>query len=133
MFRKFLLYGLPLYLYGLETFLKTIAAVGAESFLGPTLAGAGIGFLMPLTDLKLIPVADSIAKELSRLSATAISSRDRRFVDFVWVVFFLSLGAWMYSVFLSFHPSQNPIISPVTIGCVIFIVSLVLSEIKEKI
>jgi hypothetical protein len=52
MFRKALLYGLPVYLYGLEFLLKLIANLKADSVAGPTLAGAGLGFLLPLTELK---------------------------------------------------------------------------------
>ncbi len=134
MFRKILLYGLPVYLYGLELFLKTVAAVGSESLLGPTLAGAGIGFLLPLTDLKPVAVPEEVQKELANLKASVYSARDKVLVDCVWVAFFISLGAWMYSVFLSFPPAHQPALSlPAAIGCGVFVISLILSEIKERI
>jgi len=47
MFRKFLLYGMPVYLYALELLLKTMAAVQADSVAGPTLAGAGLASFCP--------------------------------------------------------------------------------------
>jgi hypothetical protein len=134
MFRKVLLYGLPVYLYGLELLLKAVAAIGSESLLGPTMAGAGIGFLLPLTDLKPVSVPATLMKELKDHKASIYSERDKVLVDFVWVTFFLSLAAWMYSVFLSFpthHASYSWI--PAAIGCAVFLISLVLSEIKERI
>lgn len=134
MFRKILLYGLPAYLYMLEAFLKTIASIGSESLLGPTLAGAGIGFLLPLTELKRVQLGGATEAQLRRLNAIAYSQRDKVFVDCVWVAFFGALAAWMYALFLSFRPGANPsFVSPLIIGCIIFLGSLVLTEIKERI
>lgn len=87
MFRRILLYGLPVYLYILELFLKSVATVREESLLGPTLAGAGIGFLLPLTDLKPVDVPDRVKKELANLKISAYSTRDKVFVDCVWIAF----------------------------------------------
>jgi hypothetical protein len=127
------LYGLPLYLYLLEAFLKSIASVTSESLLGPTLAGAGIGFLLPLTEFKRVNLAQNLVSELEKFKVEAYSNRDKNFIEFVWLFFFISLVAWMYSVFLTFHPKQVPLdVAPLWIGCVIFVVALVLSEIKEK-
>src|SRR5436305_1230590 len=107
MFRKILFYGLPIYLYGLEWLLKTVAAVTSESLLGPTLAGAGIGFLLPLTDLKALAIPDTLKNELLQHKASIYSPRDKSLVDFVWVTFFISLGAWMYCVYLSLPTVHN--------------------------
>lgn len=95
MFRKILLYGLPLYLYGLELLLKAIANVTADSVAGPTLAGAAIGFLLPLTELKSVTMDATLAQALTKLNARAHSPRDKVFTDLVWVIFFLSLGGWI--------------------------------------
>jgi hypothetical protein len=133
MIRKVLLYGLPLYLYLLEAFLKTIASVTSESLLGPTLAGAGIGFLLPLTEFKQVEIDANLASELQKSKAFVYSTSDKILVDFVWLAFLISLGAWMYSVFLTFHPKQVPLnTSPLVIGCVVFVISLILAEIKER-
>ena len=134
MFRKILLYGLPIYLFGLEFLLRTIASIGSDSLLGPTLAGAGIGFLLPLTELKPVALPDTLKNELEKLKASVYSERDKLLIDCTWIVFFISLGAWMYSVFLSFPPAHNSSFSlPVFIGCAVFVISLILSEIKERI
>ncbi len=134
MFRKILLYGLPLYLYGLELLLKAIANVTADSVAGPTLAGAGIGFLLPLTELKSVVIDAPLAQALTALNAVAYSPRAKTFSDFVWVMFFLSLGGWMYSIYLTLHRAGQPqaINWPFVIGAVTFAVSIGLSEWRER-
>jgi hypothetical protein len=108
MFRKILLYGLPIYLYGLELLLKAIANVTADSVAGPTLAGAGIGFLLPPTELKSVVLDPTLAAALTKLNAVAYTSCAKTFTDFVWVAFFLSLGAWMYSIYLTLQRAGHP-------------------------
>jgi hypothetical protein len=88
------------------------------------MAGAGIDFLSPLTDLKPVSVPDTLMNELKQHNASNYSQRDKILVDFVWVTFFLSLAAWMYSVFLSF-PAHHASYSwaPPLIGCAVFLIS----------
>lgn len=135
MFKKMLLYGLPLYLYGLEFLLKALANIQADSVAGPTLAGAGLGFLLPLTDLKAVPVDARVLEQLKSKGANAYSETDRAFSDFVWVFFFASLGAWMACIYLTLRPLENTfkhLNKSLLIGCIIFVVSIVLTEIKER-
>jgi len=134
--RKILLYGLPIYLYGLELLLKAMANVTADSVAGPTLAGAGIGFLLPLTQLKTVAVADqNLQAELAKMRVKVHKTSDEQFTDFVWFAFFLSLAAWMFSIYLTLKPIQPPVPLnwPLSIGCVIFVISIVLAEIKERV
>jgi hypothetical protein len=136
MIRKILLFGLPVYLYVLEVLLKTVASLKSESLLGLTLAGAGMGFLLPLTELKKVNVRGRTADYLDRINATVYSRRDKTFVDGVWFVFFVSLVAWMYALFLTFkqtQPSAAWINLQEVIGILIFVISVVLSEVKERI
>jgi hypothetical protein len=136
MFRKILLYGLPLYLYALELLIKAVASVNADSVAGPTLAGAGIGFLLPLTELKRIQVDPALLTQLKSAGASVYSPRDKSFSDFVWVAFFLSLVAWMYSISLTLRHSSGShgaVNWPLLIGCIIFVAAVVLAEVKEKI
>jgi hypothetical protein len=134
MVRKVLAFGLPIYLFLLELFLKTVAGLGSESLLGPTLAGAGIGFLLPLTDLKPIPLPEGLEDELADLDADVFLPRDKELTDWIWLAFLISLVAWMYSVFLSFPPAHPSFLSlPVVIGCAVFVLSIIFTEIKERI
>ncbi len=136
MFRKILLYGLPVYLYGIELLIKSIARVTSDSLAGPTLAGAGIGFLLPLTELKQLNIDASLAQALETLKARAHSPRDKTFTELVWLAFFASLGGWMYSINLTLQSVQHqpaPVNWALIIGCLTFAVSVLLSEIKERI
>jgi hypothetical protein len=141
MFRKAMLYGLPIYLYGLELLLKHFAAITADSVVGPTLAGAGLGFLLPLTELKEVSSVDhEVLRKLKEAKAVAYSRRDKSFSDFVWVCFFSALGFWMWCIYLTLPVAQGPgwnafgwdINKSFVIGCIIFFVSIVLTEIKER-
>lgn len=135
MFRKFLLYGLPLYMYVLELLLKQFANMNADSVAGPTLAGAGIGFLLPLTELKRPAVDQALLTQLKNANIAVYSPKDKAFSDGVWFAFFFSLLGWMYSIFLtvkrsgSVHTGVN---WALTIGCIVFVASVVLAEFKEK-
>ncbi|WP_321935382.1 hypothetical protein [Paraburkholderia sp. J8-2] len=134
MFRKILVYGLPLYLYALEALIRTIGAIHTETVLGPTLAGAGIGFLLEATDLKPMKLSPDVVAALGKLDAKVYSEREKRLVDFIWLAFCLSLGAWMYSLFCTFHPEAGPVAyASLFIGCGVFFVSIVLSAVKENV
>jgi uncharacterized membrane protein (DUF485 family) len=137
MFRKILLYGLPVYLYVIELLIKSIARVNSDSLAGPTLAGAGIGFLLPLTELKQLNIDASLSQALKDLKARAYSPRDKKFCDLVWLTFFASLGGWMYSISLTLqyirHPQSATVNWALVIGCLTFAVSILLAEVKERI
>jgi uncharacterized membrane protein (DUF485 family) len=141
MFRKAMLYGLPVYLYGLELLLKGFAAIKADSVVGPTLAGAGLGFLLPLTELKAVSSIDpELRRKLEEAKAAVYSRTDKSFSDFVWVCFFCSLAFWMWCIYLTLHVTQESgwhvlgwsVNKSFAIGCIIFLVSVVLTEIKER-
>jgi len=78
-FRKILLYGLPVYLYGLEFLLRQMAKTHSDSLAGPTLAGAGIGFLLPLTELKKIQLEPALLAQLQTAKLQVYSPLDKIF------------------------------------------------------
>jgi len=134
-FRKVLLYGLPIYLYGLELLLKALASIQADSIAGPTLAGAGLGFLLPLTELKDVPVDPTTKKALDAKKASAYSKNDKTFCDFIWTCFFVSLGAWMYCMYLTLklpRETGSVLNRSLAIGCIVFLGSVALTELKER-
>ena len=141
MFRKVLLYGFPIYLYVLERMVRALANVPIEnSFAGPTLAGAGILFLIPLTALKRVPDVDvdpKVHAALMQMNVTIHSRRDESFCNFVWLMFLISLLAWIFSMYITFRTLPHMLPSTIpwsfVIGCLIFFISVVLAEIKERI
>src|SRR5260221_2665704 len=107
MFKKILLYGLPVYLYGLEFLLKAFASIKSDSVAGPTLAGAALGFLLPLTELKVPNIDPALLTQLKTAVASAYVSSDKTFSEFIWVCFFASLGGWMVSIYLTLQPLRE--------------------------
>jgi hypothetical protein len=135
MFRKILLYGLPLYLYGLEFLLKAFASIKSDSVAGPTLAGAALGFLLPLTELKVPSIDPRLLEQLKATGASAYTASDKTFSDFIWLCFFAALGGWMVSIYFTLQPlreSGKALNKSLLIGCIIFGISIVLAEIKER-
>ena len=131
--RKILVFGLPIYMYVMEVLLKTMASITSESLFGITLAGAGIGFLLPLTELKRIQVTGRAGEFLQSVHLEAYSVKDKRVVDVAWVAFLSSLLAWIYALFLTFkHSNAGGSVWPTVIGGGIFVCAVVLSEIKER-
>ena len=135
MFKRLLLYALPLYLYGLEFLLKAVASIESDSVAGPTLAGAALGFLLPLTELKTPAIDPVVLGQLKKSGASVYLKRDKTFCDIVWLFFFLSLGMWMFCIYLTLKPLQvtEQILNrSLLIGCIMFVVSVVMTEIKER-
>jgi hypothetical protein len=138
MLKRVLLYTLPLYLYGLEFLLKAVASIKSDSVAGPTLAGAALGFLLPLTELKTPMIDPTILKQLKASGASVYSTKDKSFCDMVWLFFFLSLGLWMFCIYLTIQSLHSSSVSEkilnesLLIGCIMFLVSVVLAEIKER-
>jgi len=84
---------------------QTGTGTGAIDFFGPSLAAAGVGFLVPLTTPKPIAAlvhidADKI-KQLADAGLTLRNRRDEIFCQFVWVAILIFLCAWMGSLQLS--------------------------------
>lgn len=93
---KILVYGFPLLLLLFEWGLRTIMKVDSSGFTGPTLAAAGLSFLMPLTKLKTrsidVPGGDSVL---------VMTRADEQLVGFIWLLVLASLFAWSLSCYFS--------------------------------
>jgi hypothetical protein len=135
MARRILVYGTPVYLYLLEVLLRTLASVKMESVAGPTIAAAGIGFLIPLFQLKQAQIDPKLQKQIDSNKFKVIAQKDDSLLALITLSFVLSLAAWMYSLFLVIKPltdeAQSSLLS-IAIGSLVFIVSIALSEIKDR-
>jgi hypothetical protein len=134
-FKKILAFSLPLYLYGLEYLLKALASINSDSVAGPTLAGAALSFLLPLTEFRSVSVPAATRKRLSAIGADAHLEKDKTFVDLVWLVFFVSLGGWMLCIDLTLRPLRlfgTYLNDSFIIGSIIYVGSVVLTIRKER-
>ena len=133
MFHKLFKYSIPLYLLGLEAILGAFSLEVEASLVGPTLAGAGIGLLAPLTKLKDVSIPADARRELDAVGAKVHLARDESFVEFVWIMFVLSLACWLFTVHLASASGQADAGSwPLVLGCVVFGVAIGSSEYKER-
>jgi hypothetical protein len=110
--------------------------MAGSSVAGPTLAGAGLGYLIPLTELRPAPVGVFLERMLEEQNLCAMSYQDKSFAEMVWVAFFVSLGAWMYSLYLILPGNAaGPALMvnwSVVIGGAVFFGSVLLSESRER-
>jgi hypothetical protein len=126
-----LIYGFPLLLLIFEWGLRTIIQVDSSGFTGPTLAAAGLSYLMPLTKPKIldIPIPGMLG------NAVVTSKADQRLVGLVWLIVLSTLFAWAASCYMSIkHPSETMagVSAHFFIGGVTYVVSLIMTAIKER-
>lgn len=124
-----LIYGFPLTLLGFEWGLRTMLAVDSAGFTGPTLAAAGLSFLMPLTKPKKknLPGHEDVV---------AMSKADAALTPILWICVFVFLFSWSWSCYVSLKFPEDTTFgfaSHLVIGGAVYIMSLLLTGIKEKV
>ena len=124
-----LIYGFPLTLLGFEWGLRTMLAVDSAVFTGPTLAAAGLSFLMPLTKPKRknLPGHDDVV---------AMSKADAALTPILWIFVFAFLFSWSWACYVSLKFPTDKTFgfdSHLVIGGSVYILSLLLTGIKEKV
>jgi hypothetical protein len=124
-----LIYGFPLTLLAFEWGLRTMIEVDSSGFTGPTLAAAGLSFLMPLVKpkQKQIPGHEGYV---------AITKADAAFVPLLWLFVLAFLFCWSWSCYVSVKlPTHKTlgVASHLAIGGGLYIVSLILTAVKEKV
>jgi hypothetical protein len=126
-----LTYGFPLILLAFEWGLRTVLVVDARAFTGPTLAAAGLSFLVPLARPKILSVQVAGAR-----SAIVISKGDHHLIPVVWLLVLIFLFAWSGSCYASVRYPQHTVWGVDThlfIGLGAYLLSLVMTFIKEKV
>lgn len=126
-----LTYGFPLILLVFEWGLRTLMLVDASGFIGPTLAAAGLSFLIPLTRPKRL---NATVPDYPK--AVVTSRLDQQFVGLVWLLVLVSLFAWSASCYASIKTPDATVLGYPThsvIGGVTYLISLTMTFVKEKI
>lgn len=122
-------YLFPLILLLFEWGLRAALKVDTSSFFGPTLAAAALSFLIPLTK----PVEYQGGWAGRRVLMT--SRFDASFVSLTWVLILLGLFAWASACYFSLTtPTSLALGFPThtTIGGIAYVISLVMTSLKEK-
>lgn len=126
-----LIYGFPLVLLLFEWGLRSLLTVDSWGFTGPTLAAAGLSFLVPLTRPKILNVSIPSAP-----NAVAISKGDQELVAFIWILVLAFLFVWSGACYASIkHPTHTVLglSTHLVVGGVAYLISLVMIFVKEKI
>ncbi|MFV8570242.1 hypothetical protein ACNQ6O_03435 [Marinobacter sp. SBS5] len=124
-----LIYGFPLTLLGFEWGLRTMIGVDSFGFTGPTLAAAGLTFLMPLVKPK--------QKKISGHEGYVVTTKaDATLIPLLWLFVLAFLFFWSWSCYVSVKLPDHTTLglpSHLAIGSGIYIVSLILTAVKEKV
>ena len=126
-----LIYGFPVMLLVFEWGLRHLLSVDSWGFTGPTLAAAGLSFLVPLTKPKILNIQIPNAPD-----AVVTSKRDKEFVGLTWLMVFAFLFIWSASCYASLKFPEQRVLGFSThlfIGGVAYLISLVMTFIKEKV
>ena len=122
-------YFFPIMLIPFEWGLKIILQEDSTSFFGPTIAAAGLSFMIQLTK----------PKQLGDLNngSIIISKADNRFVPVLWIIILASLFAWAASCYFSIKSPNYVILNGIpchfAIGGLVYSPSIVLTFIKERV
>jgi hypothetical protein len=140
-----LVYLFPFFLLFLEIILRDAFKVNARDFIGPTLAATGVGLVIPLTGHKSTKLNQSLPgidkkllgklQELQAQGFTIEPKSLRTFRSACWVIAFLLIAAWIWTVTQSLNadaPLWGPFPDHYYVGMASFVLGLLMSEVKES-
>jgi hypothetical protein len=129
---QILIYGFPLILVAFEWGLKFLMNnENNTNFAGPALAAAALTFLVPLTKPKILEVSIP-----NHPNAFVTTTGDKNLVGLVWLLVFFFLFGWAGTCYLSVQSPQSKlwlIDVPLVIGLAGYIISLLLTFLKERV
>jgi hypothetical protein len=133
MLKRFLLYGMPIYLlvveFGLRSLLSNMPGRTEEISLilsGPTIAVAGLSLILPALSPKPVPLPPGAPAD-----AIVINKSDQRVIELAMISVFILFIAWAFSIYLT-HASP-PSTWAFIIGLVTYIIGIIFTEIKERV
>ncbi len=138
MFHFILIGAFPLIQLVYEWALRIALHVDSTSFIGPTLATAALGFLLPLTrpleyaNRPLAQLGDGATASRPTLTITVA---DANFITIVWLLIILSLLVWQVVCGISvLAPELKTLCLPThaAVGGTVYLISLFITFFKEK-
>lgn len=133
---RLLAYAFPFILIAIEYGLRTALKTDTAGFVGPTLATAAAGLLVPALALKskTSTLSDELRRELDRIGATVRSTADERIAAFSLLLLLVFIAAWVWTLLLA-EQKDNVTIAlldrPVFIGLFCYMVAVIVAEVKE--
>lgn len=129
-------YFFPFILIAIEYVLRLALKTDTAGFVGPTLATAAAGLLVPALALKskASGLSPELQKELKNLKATVRSTADERLAALCLLLLLILIAVWVWTLLLAERKDPITILSldrPVFIGLAAYMVAVVIAEIKE--
>lgn len=100
---RFVAYAFPFVLIVIEYGLRIALQKDTSGFIGPTLASAAAGMLVPTLSLKPneAQLSAELQDELRRLGATFRSKNDERLIALAMFVLMSLIAAWVWTLILA--------------------------------
>lgn len=100
----------PLYLIFFEFMLRHLFNVEISSFIGPSLASSGIGFLLECIKPNKVILSDDLIDLKKALPSefTVRDTRDEKRVILSWVYIVVCSAIWVYICSISIKPTSQP-------------------------
>lgn len=138
MAKNILIYGFPFFLLLLEWLLRSALQIDSLSFMGPTLAATGAGFLLPLIIPKSRdwPISDEEREELKRSGFEISHIKETKLMDWVLLFVFVLTGVWLYCLWLSSNTNTVywlGVPNHIVLGLVGYFIGVVFSAMKEAV
>ncbi|MBT9502323.1 MAG: hypothetical protein IV092_13815 [Burkholderiaceae bacterium] len=133
---RLLAYFFPFILIAIEYGLRLALKTDTAGFVGPTLATAAAGLLVPALALKskTATLSPELQKELKNLKATVRSTTDERLAALSLLLLLAFIAAWVWALLLAERKDTVTILlldRPVFIGLLCYMVAIVVAELKE--
>jgi len=113
---------------------RTFSQIDTSSFIGPTIAAAGLSLMIPLVRPKSVELNEG-AMEIAKNHNLSIKFiADERLINIIWVMVLIGILVWYWSCAISFlKPKETIWIFPkhFIIGMVNYVIGVVLAIYKE--
>jgi hypothetical protein len=129
-------YFFPFILIAIEYVMRLALKTDTSAFVGPTLATAAAGLMVPALALKSKAGSFSpeLQRELKRLGVSVRSSADERLAAFCLLLLLALIAVWVWTLLLAERKDAVVILwmyRPVFIGLMAYAVAVVFAELKE--
>jgi len=133
----------PIYLIAFEALVRQFSKVDISSFLGPTLAASGLGFLIESIKPKKVVVPEEIKEKLVGLpdNFTIRYKGDEKLIHFSYASLLICIMIWFYTCTLSIKPLTEESVNvyglslasmAFILGCSNYIIGIIFSTLKGE-
>jgi hypothetical protein len=121
----------------IEWIFRIVTKDDTSKFMGPTLASAGLGFLVPLLveESREVEIGAELQKELKEKGLKAVVKRDDDLFGLVAFAIFVGIAAWIGTLYLASRATPAAFLSVndyLWAGLGTYFVGVIIAYIREK-